>query len=383
MITPLLRMTESDKDSESLNQSLLSAARHWSLFGSLAISARMDQIQAIKFLIRQLGDVDIDVWIAGIDSATALELLNQGASKIVGEESNFSGLAEDLPGERLSKVISSLDPTEWSFGPLVDLLFVGVAPLDALDVQVVNDITVLNPATDQDGIDGMMKTISEGARCLIDVANLEQDPELLPNLVTQLVKSDRPDGLIPTVIVDAIGTALGLAYSNRASIAHAITTRNGTYWSRSRDELWEKGATSGATQRLLRIDTDCDRDCLRFTVDQKPPGFCHRNTYTCFGEQRSIQTVIHRLQQRINGSDTKSFTHKLANDAKMLETKLLEEAQELSDADSIDEITWEAADVLYFSLVKMVKHDVPLDRVFAELSRRMNRVVRRKNKLEE
>ena len=256
---------------------------------------------------------------------------------------------------------------------------------DALNVQVANDITILNPSTSSNRVDSsaIVGVITQGARCMIDVSVLEQDSELLPAMVTQLVKSDRSDGLIPTVIVDPLGTALGLAYSNAASIAHAFKTRNGTYWSRSRNELWEKGATSGATQRLLRIDTDCDSDCLRFTVDQRPPGFCHRNTYTCFGQQRSIQTVIHRLQERIKGSDTKSFTYKLANDAKMLETKLLEEAQELSDADTDDEVAWEAADVLYFSLVKMVNQGVSLDRVFAELSRRMNRVVRRKNKLEE
>ena len=59
----------------------------------------------------------------------------------------------------------------------------------------------------------------------------------------------------------------------------------GVYHSRSRG-LWVKGATSGATQELLRIDADCDRDCLRFTVRQQPPGFCHLNTRTCWGAER-------------------------------------------------------------------------------------------------
>ncbi len=70
----------------------------------------------------------------------------------------------------------------------------------------------------------------------------------------------------------------------------------------------------------------------------------------------------------------------------ILEAKLLEEAKELSDAcqqDDDDEIVWEAADVLYFSLVAMLKNGVTLDQVHQELARRMNRVVRRKNKLED
>jgi phosphoribosyl-ATP pyrophosphohydrolase/phosphoribosyl-AMP cyclohydrolase/histidinol dehydrogenase len=149
--------------------------------------------------------------------------------------------------------------------------------------------------------------------------------------------------------------------------------------------LWIKGETSGATQQLLGIRMDCDRDCLRFKVTQDPPGFCHLNTHTCFGEERTIESVVQRLIERINDSDEGSFTRKLANNAKMLEAKLLEEAQELSEASRLNdkhEIAWEAADVLYFSLVAMLKNGVTLDRVFQELARRMNRVVRRKNKLE-
>ena len=92
---------------------------------------------------------------------------------------------------------------------------------------------------------------------------------------------------------------------------------------------------------------------------------------------------MQRLQQRISSSDEKSFTKTLVNDPKMLQAKLLEEAQELSIAESREDITWEAADVLYFSLVKMLGQGVTLEDVYQELARRMNRVVRRKNKLVE
>jgi len=120
-------------------------------------------------------------------------------------------------------------------------------------------------------------------------------------------------------------------------------------------------------------------------VTQDPPGFCHRNTHTCFGEERSIATVVQRLKERIDSPDAKSFTRKLANDAEMLQKKLLEEAGELAEANQGDdryEVAWEAADVMYFSLVAMLNNGVGLDEVYAELARRMNRIVRRKNKLE-
>ena len=182
--------------------------------------------------------------------------------------------------------------------------------------------------------------------------------------------------------MDQIGLALGLAYSNQQSLRHALRTGKATYWSRSRNELWEKGKTSGATQELINVRTDCDSDCLRFQVRQTPPGFCHLKTHTCFGEERTIRTVLNRLTERIHGADEKSFTRKLANDPKMLEAKLLEEASELAEAESNLEVRWETADVLYFSLVKMLNRGVALEEVFAELARRLNRVVRRKNKLE-
>src|SRR5437773_1764284 len=70
----------------------------------------------------------------------------------------------------------------------------------------------------------------------------------------------------PTVVCDEWGHALGLVWSTRESLARAIAERKGIYWSRSRQALWEKGATSGNTQELVRVDLDCDRDALRFTV---------------------------------------------------------------------------------------------------------------------
>src|SRR5690606_40308858 len=83
--------------------------------------------------------------------------------------------------------------------------------------------------------------------------------------------SDRPDGLWPTVVVDEGGAALGLAWSSRESLRQAIDTGRGVYQSRSRG-LWVKGETSGASQELLMVSADCDRDSLRFVVRQHGTG---------------------------------------------------------------------------------------------------------------
>ena len=207
--------------------------------------------------------------------------------------------------------------------------------------------------------------------------------ELIANTLLKLLRSDRPDGLWPTVIVDRLGITLGLAYSNEESLRTAIKQRVGCYWSRSRNELWIKGATSGATQELVDIRLDCDFDALRFKVEQGPPGFCHEQTHSCFGYERSFPEVISRLAERIDGADEKSFTRKLFNDPEMLRKKLLEEAGELSEAETRDDAAWEAADVLYFSLIAMMRNGAKMPDVYAELARRMNRVQRRKNKLEQ
>src|SRR5207249_182961 len=86
----------------------------------------------------------------------------------------------------------------------------------------------------------------------------------------------------PTVVCDEWGHALGLVWSTRESLARAIAERKGIYWSRSRQALWEKGAISGNTQELVRVDLDCDRDALRFIVRQRGAGFCHLDRRSCW-----------------------------------------------------------------------------------------------------
>jgi len=88
-------------------------------------------------------------------------------------------------------------------------------------------------------------------------------------------------GLIPAVAQGRDGAVLMLAWMNAESLAETLSTGQVTYWSRSRRELWRKGATSGHVQRLVELRVDCDRDALLLVVDQTGPA-CHTNRRSCF-----------------------------------------------------------------------------------------------------
>lgn len=90
------------------------------------------------------------------------------------------------------------------------------------------------------------------------------------------------DGLVPVVAQDAAdGTVLMLAYATRAAIEKTVETGRAHYYSRSRDELWEKGGSSGHTQAVEEVRVDCDGDALLYVVDQTV-GACHTGYYSCF-----------------------------------------------------------------------------------------------------
>ena len=191
-----------------------------------------------------------------------------------------------------------------------------------------------------------------------------------------VLESDRQDGLWPTVVVDEGGRALGLVYSNEESVRASFEEGRGVYWSRRRG-LWRKGESSGDLQELLRIDVDCDADALRFVVRQRGGGFCHLGTRHCWGEDRGLSRLERRLAELREGGDPASYTRRLFADSSLLASKQREEIEELIDARTPGEITHEAADVLYFTLVRLVSEGVPLEYVEDEIERRALRVRRR------
>ena len=126
---------------------------------------------------------------------------------------------------------------------------------------------------------------------------------------------------------------------------------------------------------------DCDGDAIRFTVTQRgddKAAFCHLNTLTCWGNPRGILHLQETLQDRFQSAPEGSYTKRLFSDPALLREKLVEEAQELSEATEPDDVAGELADVLYFAMVRAVAAGVSFDDAIAELDRRSRKVTRRK-----
>ncbi|KAM0329227.1 hypothetical protein ACHAQA_004527 [Verticillium albo-atrum] len=198
----------------------------------------------------------------------------------------------------------------------------------------------------------------------------------LAKVIATLWKSDRTDGLLPTVVCDESSTALGLAYSSQESISEAIRTQTGVYQSRKRG-LWYKGATSGDTQELIQVSLDCDNDAIKFVVRQKGR-FCHLEQDGCFGDLTGISRLEKTLKARKESAPEGSYTARLFNDEKLLRAKIMEEAEELCDAKTKEEVAFEAADLIYFALTKAVSAGVSVADIERSLDAKGWKVKRRK-----
>jgi len=137
--------------------------------------------------------------------------------------------------------------------------------------------------------------------------------------------------------------------------------------------LWKKGETSGNTMAVLGIRWDCDRDALLYQVEPKGPA-CHTGSRTCFGTKAfSLQELHDVIRARKQSGDASSYTARLLKDGALLGEKIREEADELVKARTKSEVAWEAADVMYFTLVRMATAGVTPADVLRELKRR-NRI---------
>ena len=195
--------------------------------------------------------------------------------------------------------------------------------------------------------------------------------------LTKPIDREGGGGVWPTVVCDESGRALGLVWSTRESLACAVQERRGIYWSRSRQAVWVKGETSGNTQDLLRVDLDCDRDALRFTVRQHGAGFCHLDRPGCWPSGFDLADLARTVAERATRPEPGSGTAKLLADPALLAAKLREEADELARAQQRGNVVHETADVLYLALVALVRGGGTLPEVLTELSRRRGAVTRR------
>ncbi|MCI8943425.1 MAG: bifunctional phosphoribosyl-AMP cyclohydrolase/phosphoribosyl-ATP diphosphatase HisIE [Oscillospiraceae bacterium] len=190
-------------------------------------------------------------------------------------------------------------------------------------------------------------------------------------------------GLIPAVVVDAASKkVLTLAYMNRESLEISMKEGRTCFWSRSRQELWRKGETSGNVQHIVDITADCDRDALVVTVNKDGPA-CHLGTDSCFndkvfqGDQPvpfSVEGLYALLQGRKETLPEGSYTTYLFQKGldKILK-KVGEESTEViiaGKANDKPETVYEIADLMYHVMVLMVEMGISVEDVTAELASR-------------
>ena len=183
---------------------------------------------------------------------------------------------------------------------------------------------------------------------------------------------EKTGDLLPVIAQSPAGEVLMMGYANREAFAKSFETGKLTFYSRTRNTLWTKGETSGHYLELIKMRADCDRDTVLATVIPHG-GVCHTGSWTCFGSDPDEKSTLERLygtiSERFANPRPGSYTATL--DAKRVREKVMEEAEELcDDAESKEEVIWEAADLLYFVSVLMYKEGVNWKDVYDELDRR-------------
>ncbi len=196
-------------------------------------------------------------------------------------------------------------------------------------------------------------------------------------------------GLVPAVVQDRLsGQVRMLAYVNREALARTLETGRATFFSRSRGELWEKGATSGNGLAVTAVVADCDADALLYLVDPAGPT-CHTGKPSCFfrrvdaagaAEEDGVDAVAflealeREIASRKRSTAEKSYTrHLLDGGPARIGAKIREEAGELVQAiasETDDRVASEAADVIYHLMVGLASRGVSMRAVIGELARR-------------
>ncbi|WP_217595879.1 bifunctional phosphoribosyl-AMP cyclohydrolase/phosphoribosyl-ATP diphosphatase HisIE [Cohnella sp. GbtcB17] len=204
--------------------------------------------------------------------------------------------------------------------------------------------------------------------------------------LADLIKWDA-DGLVPAIVQDAVSKeVLMMAYMNKESLALTLGKGETVFWSRSRQELWHKGATSGNTQKVVSLRYDCDGDTLLVQVVPNGPA-CHTGSYSCFYRDASGElqqealpaadrfapltelesTIAKRHAERPEGSYTTYLFDKGLD--KILKKIGEETAEVIIGAKNHDkaETRAEAADLIFHLMVLLRQENIPLDDVLSEL----------------
>jgi phosphoribosyl-ATP pyrophosphohydrolase/phosphoribosyl-AMP cyclohydrolase len=192
------------------------------------------------------------------------------------------------------------------------------------------------------------------------------------------------DGLVPGIVQDATtGRVLMLGYLNKESLKLTTETGRVHFWSRSRSEMWEKGATSGNYLDVVSIAADCDTDALLIKAHPQGPT-CHTGAVSCFEDASlgegfaELERLWNTITDRVASPTPDSYTARLAAAGPDLTgRKLVEEATETliaaknhEQGESAERVIEESADVLYHLLALLAERGIPARSVIAELDSR-------------
>jgi phosphoribosyl-AMP cyclohydrolase / phosphoribosyl-ATP pyrophosphohydrolase len=188
------------------------------------------------------------------------------------------------------------------------------------------------------------------------------------------------NGLLPCVVQDwRTGEVLTVAYMNEEAVARTRASGETWFWSRSRQELWHKGETSGNVQRVRELRWDCDADTLLALVEPAGPA-CHTGERTCFhngvaapAPHEALPALERVVAERRAAPSAGSWTAKLLADPPLIGAKVQEEAEEVARAareESDERVAEEAADVLYHLTVLLASRDLSLEDAYEVLNAR-------------
>jgi phosphoribosyl-ATP pyrophosphohydrolase/phosphoribosyl-AMP cyclohydrolase/histidinol dehydrogenase len=315
-----------------------------------------------------------------------VDVLNKGASAAVVSPAQLAELA-GLPRERLivkiaeAELASAAALTEAAAGVYVTgVTTVPTAKALGLKADVYAELASATPASVVDAIKAGRPTTLVIPTALLTNAETSSSHLSIADAFLAPITTDRPDGLFASIVASAGHSSrpLGMVYSSRESVAEAIKTQKGVYQSRKHG-LWRKGETSGSVQDLVALEVDCDADALVFHVVQHGTGFCHLGTSTCFGNGQwtGLARLEDTLKSRLADAPEGSYTKRIFTDEKLLRAKIMEEAEELCDAQTKEEIAFEAADLLYFALARAVSKGVSLKDIELALDAKGLKVTRR------
>lgn len=275
-----------------------------SILGRVKIDASPKNYdEAVSFVSKYFNHVRIYCDVVALDSIEdIISLLNYGVAKVFVSHSQIQEIVDQGILEDTDRLIVNLDGSQSRHSAAAAAAHAVQQSFQAGTGKLIRSFKVqdVDSSDSWDSKELIAKPSSGFPTCYVTLANntlaeylwathagfisivsassltVEPDkyPDLLPvhQLITANMRSDRPDGLFPTVVTDEHGICLGLVYSNEQSIEASLRLRRGAYYSRSRNGLWIKGEESGDIQHLVSIEWDCDADALRFMVRQEGDG---------------------------------------------------------------------------------------------------------------